>query len=191
MEQKLEKIKENYDKYFRLLRKFFPDDHDGIKMLEDELGERLILAPRDVKKDHGGVPGGLICFALEIAKYAKMFENVVNPQKLIKVMLIHELGKLGSLTDELLLPQTSQWHIENTGKTYMYGNPTKMSPAHRTLMFAARYCLSLDEDEWLAILTSSGFQLDENRFYANEIMPIAQALQAAKTFAQMSIKYEM
>ena len=180
------KLKNTYDKYISLLNKFFPDCKEGVSLLETELGERIALAPRDTHPERGGYPGGLVSYALTTAKYGSIFKPVVDPKKLARVALIHELGKLGELGSglELYIPEESEWHREKLGRHYKYNeNCPKMSIAHRTMFYVARYGLKLESDEWVALATSAGFQYDENRFYANENLPLAQALHTAKTFA--------
>tara|TARA_Y100000310_G_scaffold304906_1_gene344530 strand:- start:125 stop:706 length:582 start_codon:yes stop_codon:yes gene_type:complete len=178
-------VKQNYEKYLGLLRKFF--SNDTAKRLEDEMGERLFLAPRDLTPTAGGEPGGLVSFAVSVAKYSKLFGKNLDQKKLVRVALLHELGKLGGPLEgqDLFLSETSDWHREKLGRHYKYNeNCPKMSSAHRTLFYVARYGFRVDEEEWLALATSAGFQYDENRFYANECLPLAQALHTCRTFAR-------
>jgi|TARA_R110000824_G_scaffold60853_14_gene162427 hypothetical protein len=186
MDTNLENIKNTYDKYISLLKKFFPESHDGISRLEADLGERLALCPRDTHPNKGGVPGGLISFALMTANHCKAFRAKVDAKKLARVALIHELGRLGDPEEDLdlFIPETSDWHREKLGRHYKYNeNCPKMSVAHRTLFYLAHYGFYVDREEWISLATSAGFQYDENRFYANEVLPLAQALHTARTFA--------
>jgi hypothetical protein len=172
MEYNAEDIKGSYDKYVALLRKFFPNSHDAVDKLEEALGERLALSPRDMKPEFGGVPGGLISFALNTAKHCRAFDAVVDEEGL-----------------DLYLPETSDWHREKLGRNYKYNeNCPKMSVAHRTLYYLAKFGFQVDREEWVAVATSGGFQYDENRFYANEILPLAQSLHTARTFALNELK---
>jgi len=191
MENDFETIKTTYSKYISLLRKFFPESADAIAALEEEMGERLFLTPRDLLPQAGGVPGGLVSFAVSVAKYCKIFQSMVDAKKLVRVSLIHELGKLGGALEgqALYVPEESDWHREKLGRHYKYNeNCPKMSIAHRTLFYAARFGFKLDEEEWIALSTSAGFQYDENKFYANEVLPLAQSLHTARTFALAEIK---
>lgn len=179
-------IKQAYDKYIQLLRKFFPKSGPAIDKLEAELGDRIFLSPRDQNPENGGVPGGLVAFAVATAKQASMFKHVISQKKLVRVALVHELGKLGGPLEgqDLYVVETSDWHREKLGRHFKYNEACpKMSFAHRTLFYIARCGFVLEEDEWLALVTAAGFQYDENRFYANEILPLATALQACRTFA--------
>ncbi len=185
MKTNFDAIKQNYEKYISLLRKFFPNSIDAVDALETEIGERIFLAPRDLKPETGGVPGGLVEFAITTAKHGKSFSKFIDPKKLVRVALIHELGKLGGPAEgqDLFVAEESDWHREKLGRHYKYNeNCKKMSVAHRTMFYVARFGFSLDEEEWLALATSAGFQYDENRFYANETLPLAQSLHAARTF---------
>jgi len=184
----IETLSQNYEKYLNLLRKFFPENLAAIDAMETEMGNRLFLAPRGLTEKVGGRPGGLVSFAVSVAKNTKVFKTLIDQRKLIRVALIHELGLMGSPTDECFLPETSDWHRHTLGKVFKYNEACqKMSFAHRTLFYVARYGFTVEEDEWMALLTASGFQYDENRFYANEVMPLATALQACRTFAMKEL----
>jgi len=191
MQTNIEELKKSYDKYTSLLRKFFPDSGDAIDQLEGELGERIFLAPRDTTPASGGFPGGLISFALVTAKHCRAFSAKVDPKSLVRISLIHELGRLGDPEEalELFVPETSDWHREKLGRHYRYNELCpKMSIAHRTLYYIAKFGFRVSKEEWVAISVSAGFQYDENRFYANEVLPLAQALQTARTFAFVELK---
>ena len=191
METDITKLKEAYEKYISLLRKFFPDCEEAISSLENELGERIFLAPRDTNPESGGFPGGLVAFALMTAKHCKAFSAAVDPKSLARIALVHELGRLGDPEEgsELFIPETSDWHREKLGRHYKYNEKCpKMSIAHRTLYYISRYGLKVSREEWISIAVSAGFQYDENRFYANEILPLAQSLQTARTFALDELK---
>ena len=191
MENDFNMLKETYSKYISLLRKFFPESSEAVDALEEEMGDRLFLAPRDLTPQLGGSPGGLVSFAVSVARRCKTFQSSVNPKKLARVSLIHELGKLGGLEEgqDLYVAEESDWHREKLGRNYKYNeNCSKMSGAHRTLFYVSHFGFNIDEEEWTALATSAGFQYDENKFYANEILPLAQSLHAARTFSLAELK---
>jgi hypothetical protein len=187
--ENIEQLKNNYDKYISLLHKFFPDSKSAIHRLEEDIGERLFLAPRDLFPDAGGVPGGLISFLVNVAKHSKAFEAMVDPKSLAKVALFHEIGRLGGLDQDLYIKEESDWHREKLGRNYKFNEQcSKMSVAHRTLFYAAYFGFAFSETEWVALVTSSGFQYPENHYYGSEVLPLAQALQTARTFALNELK---
>ena len=189
--ENFEELRQAYDKYILILKKFFPESVDAIDAMETDLGERLFLAPRDTTPDLGGIPGGLVSFSLDVARQTKIFREAVNHRSLVRVALLHEVGRLGGplVTQDLFLTETSDWHREKLNRNYKYNEACpKMSTSHRTLFYIAKYGFKVSMEEWVAILTSAGFQYDENRFYANENLPLASALQMCRTLTFNELK---
>ena len=187
--ENFEELKQTYAKYLSFLKKFFPESSDAIDCMEADLGERLFLAPRDITPDLGGIPGGLVSFSLNVAKQTKIFHEAVNHRSLVRVALLHELGRVGGPHADLFVTETSDWHREKLNRNYKYNEACpKMSSSHRTLFYVAKYGFKVTMDEWVAILTSAGFQYDENRFYANENLPLASALQMCRTLTFNEMK---
>lgn len=182
-----EQIIESYEKYIGLIGKYFSEAN--ATELDAALGPRLAVAPRGQTEPEGGYAGGLVDFAVRLAKKSKLFTEVVDQRSLIRVALIHELGKLGDDQNDQFIPQESSWHIEKLGQHYKYNeNCEKMSYIHRTLYFVAKFGFNLNSDEWIAILTSGGLHLEENRFYARNNHVLTHMLQACKCLAENELK---
>ena len=184
-----EQTQQNSDKYFKILRKYFSDA--AIESLERDLGTRISCAPRGISANEGGYPGALVEFALSTAKKIKHITNLTPEQveSLIKVSLLHEIGKVGSDENEQFVYQDSTWHQEKLGQYYKYNEACeKMTFVHRTLYFIAKYSLVLSPDEWIAILTSGGFHLEENRFYGREGHVLSHAFQLCRTMSENELK---
>lgn len=182
-----EQIIETYEKYIGLIEKYF--NAAASVELDAAFGPRLAVAPRSITFFEGGYAGGLVDYAIRVAKKAKMFADVVDQKSLIRVALVHELGKLGDDNEELFLQQESQWHNEKLGQYYKYNDTcTKMSFPHRTLYILSKFGVHLDTNEWIAILTSSGFHLEENRMYARDGHVLSHMLQACKCLADSELK---
>ena len=177
-----ENLIEQYEKYCSVLKKVA--DPAAVDRLSEAVGERLVIAPRGTKIEDGGEPGGLLAFSLRVATTAKsMSEHFGNAKSLVKVSLLHELGKLGDLQDgaDLLIPQESDWHREKLGQTYKYNDAcSKMNVAHRTLWWLSHLGFELTREEWMAINVSQGLHLQENQFYATSIDGLASGLLAAR-----------
>ena len=182
-----EQIIESYQKYISLIGKYFNEANST--ELDRALGPRLAVAPRGITAEEGGSYGGLVDYALRVTKKTKMFAEVVDQKSLVRVALIHELGKLGDDENDLFIEQDSSWHVEKLGQYYKY-NPQceKMAFVHRTLYFVAKFGILLNTDEWIAILTSTGLHSEENRFYARDGHVLSQMLQACKCLADNELK---
>jgi len=182
-----EQIKTLYEKYISLIRKFFGEEQ--ALALETAVGERLVLAARGQKPDEGGVAGGLVSYALDCAVASKIFsKDKALHKSLIRVALVHELGKVGSLNDpqDLFIPEQSDWHREKLGRHYKYNeNCPRMVISHRTLYYLAKLNFDLNEDEWQAVLTSGGLHLEENKYYGHSNHQLSILFQAIRVQAQM------
>jgi hypothetical protein len=172
-----EEIIEAYQKYIDLVKKYFTEDV-GTR-LDDCLGERLAIAPRGLTIEDGGYFGGLVDYAIKVAKKTKHFAQLTDHASLVRVALVHELGKLGDDVNEQFVQQESSWHVEKLGQHFKY-NPAceKMAYSHRTLYFLSNCGFRLNTDEWIAILTSTGFHIEEIRFYAWDGEVLSDMLQA-------------
>jgi len=177
-----ENLIEQYEKYCSILRK--TTDPTAVDRLSEAVGERLVMAPRGTTAEDGGVAGGLLAFSLRVATAAKsMSEHFGDTKSLVKVSLLHELGKLGDLQDgaDLLIAQESDWHREKLGQMYKYNDAcSKMNIAHRTLWLLSHMEFDLTREEWMAINVSQGLHLQENQFYATSIDGLASGLLAAR-----------
>ena len=113
----------------------------------------------------------------------------LSTASIIKVGLLHELGKVGDLTKRYFVEQDSNWHREKLGQMFKFNESlNKMSVSHRTLWLLQHYGVTLDNDEWLAIQLASGFHFEENRFYVNHEPSLALLLQQAKATTIHKVK---
>jgi hypothetical protein len=179
-----ENLIEQFEKYCNILKRVTSDD--AVERLVEALGERLVLAPRGLTLEDGGLPGNLINFSLRVAGAAKtMCENFQfeDPKSMVKVALLHELGKVGALEhgSDLYIEQDSDWHREKLGQMFKYNDACpKMNVAHRTLWILSALGFDLSREEWMAINISQGLHLQENQFYATSIDGLAAGLLASR-----------
>ena len=178
----LEDFVNRFEKYCIILKKVV--DPVAVDQMMDRLGERLITCPRGLTDEDGGSPGALIEFSLAVAGVAKnRATSFGDPKSLVKVALLHELGKVGGLDDgtDLYLPQDSDWHRDRLGQLYKYNDKcSKMNIAHRTLWLLSHFKIELTREEWVAINLSQGLHLPENQFYARSLDSIAAGLLSAR-----------
>jgi len=183
-----QEILAQFERYSNLLKKFF--EASSAESLLESLGERIAVCPTGLTFEEGGYAGALVDRSLKVANFAKnlvtSMELSVNPKSVVKVALIAELGRIGDVnpSNDLYLPQTSDWHREKLGQNFKYNDEcSKSTISHRTLFIAQHFGLKLNFEEWLATLTYGGLHLPENSFYGNKKNDLVEILQLSKHMA--------
>ena len=178
-----EELQSRWDTYEGLLRRL---SDDSINKMLDDLGERMVMCPASPRTDqYGCTPGGLVEHAIKVTQtmrtLAAALEMDLPVASILKVGLLHELGKVGDLSTRYFIEQDSSWHREKLGQLYKFNEDlNKMSVSHRTLWLLQHYGVTLSNDEWLAIQLASGFHFEENRFYVNHEPTLGLLLQQSK-----------
>lgn len=170
-----------FESYSKILKKYFDDP--GIDDLLNDLGARITVCPRGLTAEEGGEYGQLVDFMSQVAVRAKSLSpGVCDPKSAVRVSLVHELGKLGSIDEDLFVSQDSQWHRDKLGQFFKYNDKCpKMSVPHRTLFILQNYEVKLSEKEWLAVLTSQGMHYPENSFYAKSNSNLSAVIQFSRS----------
>jgi CRISPR/Cas system-associated exonuclease Cas4 (RecB family) len=115
-------------------------------------------------------------------KLSQTYQLDLPVESVLKVGLLHDIGKIGDLDNELFIEQDSEWHREKLGQMYKYNeNIQKMSVSHRTLFLLQKFNISLTNDEWIAIQLAQGSHFEENRFYVGSEPSLAITLQQSKS----------
>jgi hypothetical protein len=176
-----DKLISQYETYVKILKRFFPDE--GIDRLLDTYGTRLVTAPRGLIKEEGGQHGALVEFLCNVnLKVKDLSQGVCDQESAVRVALVHELGKLGDLGQDLFLEQDSSWHREKLGQNFKYNEKcNKMSVSHRTLFILQHFNIELTQDEWISILVSQGMQYPENAFYGKTKPLLSSVLDFARS----------
>ena len=75
-----------------------------------------------------------------------------DPKSLFKVALLHDLGRVGTTSEEYCLPQDSDWHYEKLGLHYKR-NPDlyQYNPVQFTFQLLLQHGVTLSEEEFNAI----------------------------------------
>ena len=157
---------------------------DALISLVDTLGERLILCPaRDKSEWTTCKPGGLIENSLRVFKLVRKLNDTLSLECSLESMIVTslfcEIGKVGDLEgNDYFLNQDSDWHREKLGQYYKY-NPVlqKMPHSHRSLQILQSAGVTLTQDEWIAIATAGGQNLEENKFYSGAEPSLSVLLQ--------------
>lgn len=168
-----EEIEQNFVKFCGFASKL-GDRAPAFTALCEGLGVALATAPASSKTQfHRACAGGLVEHSLRVLnnaiKLCKGFEWSVSPDSLIIGCLLHDIGKVGTPTDdgvvEHYVPHDSDWHVKQ-GNVYKHNDKEPyMSIPHRSLYICNHYGLKLTQDEMLALLLNDGFVVEENRQY--------------------------
>ena len=182
-ELSIDEIESNWLTYEKLCYRL--EDQTLNDMLE-VLGERISMCSSSTRLDqYNAYPGGLVKHALEVASVMRTMNTSLelgfDTASIIKVSLLHDVGKIGDLNEVLFLKQDSDWHRDKLGQMYKYNEKIqKMSVPHRTLFLLQLFNINLSMDEWLAIQIAQGSHYEENRFYVGSEPGLALLLQQAK-----------
>jgi hypothetical protein len=164
----------------------------------NELAERLLLSSYSTKIEDGYCgPGNIIKFALDSFRFAnKMAKNLdteileMSRKSLAMITLLFPLGRLGDLEHDQFIEQKSEWHRNKLGQLYEYNTQCpKMSVPHRTLFLLQHFGVQLEAEEMIGILCSTGFHLEENKFYLHNVSQMVQLCTHAIDMAYEREKY--
>ena len=152
----IEEIENNWKQFSSIVSRL---DSQNIKELIEENAERLAVAPANARNtDSNAIAGGLIKDTLQILKTARMIDAATgkqcDPRTLYKIVVLHNIGTLGTKSDDLFLPQDSDWHFEKLGMVYKI-NPKLVGQDRTdlTFQFLSNYGVKLIEEEYHAILS--------------------------------------
>jgi len=188
-----EQIEENFKK-FRSLCEKLKDRSKAVLAMVDAIDERLALCPASAKRDfHCAYPGGLVIHSLHV------LENVITlngafawdlpKDSMILASLMHDIGKLGTPTEDFYVQQTDSWRLEKLGECYKYNDAIPyMSTPDRSLFLCQHFGVKLNHDESLAIKLNDGFVVEDNKKYCLKTPKLAFAVMTADYIATMEEK---
>jgi len=184
-------ITSNYGKTIEIVKK--QNDPNLLNLLE-ALGDRYAIAPASARKEyHSAFPGGLCYHNLNVLKWIGKFAQTMTPGRydlrtLIRVGILHDLGKVGDMENDYYLPQQSSWHRD---KGIFYETNRKidyMRVPHRSLFLAQLFDVNLCSEEYLAIMLHDGQFDDANKNYAHKEPDLAVVLHFADYWASRAEK---
>ena len=183
-DSKLDKLQQNWKTYEKLCKRLCSS---SLNNLLDVLGERMVMCPAMPRiNQYGCHPGGFVQHSLDTTIMMRTLNESLGlnlpPASILKVGLLHDLGKVGDLETDYFVDQDSDWHRDKLGQHYKYNEDLqKMSVSHRTLFLLQHFGVELSADEWLAIQLAQGSHFEENRFYVGHEPSLAFVLQQAKS----------
>lgn len=178
-----EQIKNNWDKFIGYIESYISQPRKT-KLLDfyNKYSERICMMPASHKTAyHNCFPGGYIDHvnrvieaSLKIDKVWKELDVKQNYslEELVFSAMNHDLGKMGTKDEEMYLPNSSQWHIENRGELYEVNNKMPfMSVPDRSLYLLTQHGIEFSENEFLAIKLHDGVYDEANKSYLMTYMP--------------------
>lgn len=146
-----------------------------IKMYE-ELSDRVLTAPASSHSTrHNCFPGGYIDHVNRVVKtainlYSVWTEagaatNKFTLEEVVFAAINHDLGKVGSSTEDYYIPNDSDWHVKR-GQIYKI-NPSLqfMKVPDRSIFLLQEYGVKFSENEYLAIKLHDGLYGKGNESY--------------------------
>jgi len=181
-----EKVLKNTEKYFTTGEKYgFMTDE-----LMEALGQEFIKAPATTSHEfHNAFEGGLISHLLLVTKYAVSINSIlpaeqkIDTKSLVKTCLLSQIGKA-----KLYVEKKSKWHNDR-GIMYEYDNElTSMSVGERSVFYALNNGVTLNEDEYQAIMNHDKDDTDKQAKWFSSTLGII--LKQAIELAIMEEKYK-
>lgn len=148
----------------------------------DAMADRVLTAPASSHSTrHNCFPGGYIDHVNRVVKVAlslydtwtSLGANTKNftKEELVFAAINHDLGKVGSKTDDYYIPNDSKWHVER-GQIYKI-NPVLqfMKVPDRSVFLLQEHGVEFSENEYLAIKLHDGLYSKGNESYLMSSQP--------------------
>ena len=145
--------------------------------------DRIILMPAAHKKEyHSAFPGGYVDHVNRVVKGALAMTDVwesfgcdmttFTQEELVFAAINHDLGKMGSDTEEAYVPQTDNWRRDKLGEDYMFNKALPFAAVpDRGLFLLQQHDIKYTFNEMLAIQTHDGLYDSANEKYLKAFMP--------------------
>jgi hypothetical protein len=145
--------------------------------------ERVILMPASHKKEyHSAFPGGYVDHVNRVVKAALSMSGVwesfgcdmttFTTEELVFSAINHDLGKMGSETEESYITQDDKWRREKLGEDYKFNTKVPFaSVPDRGLFMLQSHGITYTFNEMLAIQTHDGLYDDANKKYLMTYIP--------------------
>lgn len=153
----------------------FPEPRRSLvkKMMEGPVGQAYFIAPASSRLEfHSCFPSGLLVHSVNVVKNLRRIAKALSPGKyddatLGFVGLFHDLGKAGDGTQEMYLPEQSEWHRNKLGQMYQINKDLQYMPtSERGLYVLQKNGIEVSTDEYLAIRLNDGMYDQTNKNYA-------------------------
>ena len=180
-----EQIEQNWVKFLTMCKHVGANRVDAVTEMCETLGERLALAPASSRLEHhNAFPGGLVDHSIRVLVNARAISKALNIdlplESLVTCALFHDLGKVGSESEDTYVPQDSFWHREKLGEMYKMNKKLQyMTVPHRSLYLLQHFGITLNADEYVAIMIHDGQHCSENKPYSMQEPMLASIITMA------------
>lgn len=173
-------LKENYEEFRNRVNLYFKNDPerlDSLNKMYDHFEERMVFTPASsTDYFHNAFPGGYIDHVIRvidnaISTYKLHVESGIDVSGFSKESLLfcamhHDLGKLGSVDEDMYIINDSDWHIQNHGKIYKINeNLNYMDTNTRTFYLLNYFGIKCSEEEYIGIKLTDGLYDESNKNY--------------------------
>lgn len=183
MKQLTEKeLKENYDKFIKVLNKYFTGER--LEQLNHmysmgELGENLMLSPASsVAHFHNAYPGGYIDHIFNVCRNSFKVKDLFiamggkidfTDEEMVFSALHHDLGKIGYKGELHYVLNDSEWHIKNRGEIFKTNKTSQYTDiTDKSLFILQSYGIKCSHIEYLTIKLTDGMYADANKDYLKQ-----------------------
>jgi len=179
-----EQIQENWVEFNNNISTYITGDRKQ-KLLNfyTKYEDRIILMPAANNiKYHSAFPGGYIDHVNRVVRGALAISNVwesfgcnmtsFTQEELIFSAINHDLGKMGSDTEDAYITQTDNWRRDKMGETYAFNASLPFaSVPDRSLFLLQQHDIKYTFNEMVAIQTHDGLYDEANGKYLKSFMP--------------------
>ena len=179
-----EQIQANWIEFNTNIETFITGDRKQ-KLLDfySKFEDRIILMPAaNNKKYHSAFPGGYVDHVNRVVKAALSMSAVwegfgcdmttFTQEELVFSGINHDLGKMGSDTEDAYIPQTDNWRRDKMGETYAFNTSLPFaSVPDRGLFLLQQHNVKYNFNEMVAIQTHDGLYDAANEKYLKSFMP--------------------
>lgn len=181
------KLMESNWKSFESWIKVITTRHNGLDKLIDDLGDRIFIAPASTRVEyHNAFPGGFVDHSLRVLSTAINIASALSikcdKESLITGALLHDIGKIGSSTVEYYIKNPSSWH-KCRGQFFLKNEEIVMPNSQLGLFLMNEYNITLNQDEYLAILLNDGQYDEANKRYGMHEPALALIVHMADRWA--------
>ena len=184
MNLQAEQIQSNWEVFLNNIETHITGDRkDKLLDFYNKFEDRIILMPAAHKKEyHSAFPGGYVDHVNRVVKAALSMSAVwgefgcdmttFTQEELVFSAINHDLGKMGSDTEEAYVPQTDKWRKEKLGEDYMFNKALPFaSVPDRGLFLLQQHDIKYTFNEMVAIQTHDGLYDSANEKYLKAFMP--------------------